>query len=127
MAEGFLREAGKDVLEAASAGSNPSGYVHPLAVKAMAEVGIDISEGTSKHLNEFLERDVETVVTVCGNADQACPAFPGQANRYHWGFYDPALAEGSEEEQMEVFRKVRDEIKMVFEAYARGRVDALRD
>ena len=85
MAEGFLRAAGESVLEAASAGSNPSGYVHPLAIKAMAEVGIDLADGRSKHLDEFLEREVETVVTVCGNADQVCPEFPGQARRYHWG------------------------------------------
>ena len=68
----------------------------------------------------FLDGDITTVITVCGNADQACPAFPGQVNRYHWGFDDPAHAQGSEEEIMEEFRNVRDRIRLVFEAYASG-------
>jgi arsenate reductase len=123
LAEGLLRAAAGDILEVASAGSKPAGYVHPLAIKAMHEVGIDISAHHSKHMNEFLEREVETVVTVCGNADQACPMFPGQLNRHHWGFDDPAHATGSEEEQLAVFRRVRDEIRRVFEAYAAGRRD----
>ncbi len=84
------------------------------------EIGIDISAHTSKHMNDFLDRDVRTVITVCGNADQACPMFPGQVNRYHWGFDDPAHATGGEDEQMAVFRRVRDEIVRVFEAYAAG-------
>jgi len=123
MAEGILRAASGDLLKVQSAGSNPAGYVHPLAIKALAEIGIDISAHHSKHMNEFLTQDVETVITVCGNADQACPMFPGQVNRYHWGFDDPAHATGSEDEQMEMFRRVRDEIRRVFEAYAAGRKD----
>lgn len=123
LAEGLLRAAAGDVLEVASAGSKPAGYVHPLAIKAMQESGIDISAHHSKHMNEFLEQEVETVITVCGNADQACPMFPGQTNRHHWGFDDPAHATGSEEEQFAVFRRVRDEIRRVFEAYAAGRRD----
>ena len=123
LAEGFLRAASGGVFQVASAGSKPAGYVHPLALKAMAEVGIDISQHTSKHLNEFLNQNVETVITVCGNADQACPMFPGQVNRHHWPFLDPAHATGTEEEQMQVFRTVRDEIRRVFEAYAAGRGD----
>lgn len=126
LAEGFLRAAAGDVLDVQSAGSKPAGYVHPMAIKVMQEVGIDISKHTSKHLNEFLNRKVETVITVCGNADQACPIFPGQANRHHWGFYDPAKAEGSEEEILKVFRQVRDEIKRVFEAYGAGRRDSAK-
>ena len=125
LAEGILRSAAGDLLEVASAGSKPAGYVHPLAIRAMAEIGIDISTHHSKHLDEFLHSNVETVITVCGNADQACPAFPGQIHRHHWGFDDPAHAKGSEEEQMAVFRRVRDEIRRVFEAYAAGRRDAL--
>jgi arsenate reductase len=121
LAEGILRAASGGVFDVASAGSKPAGYVHPLAIKAMQEIGIDISAHRSKHLNEFLDKSVETVITVCGNADQACPMFPGQVNRYHWGFDDPAHATGSEEEQMAVFRRVRDEIRRVFEAYAAGR------
>jgi arsenate reductase len=120
MAEGILRRAAGDLVEVASAGSRPAGYVHPLAIRALAEIGIDISAHTSKHMNDFLDREVRTVITVCGNADQACPMFPGQVNRHHWGFDDPAHATGSEEEQMAVFRRVRDEIARVFEAYAAG-------
>ncbi len=123
IAEGFLRAASRGAFEVASAGSKPAGYVHPLSIKAMAEVGIDLSAHTSKHMNEFLNRPVETVITVCGNADQACPIFPGQVNRYHWPFVDPAHAPGDEEEQMKVFREVRDQIRAVFEAYAAGRRD----
>ena len=86
----------------------------------MKEIGIDISSHASKHMNEFLDRRVDTVITVCGNADQACPMFPGQVNRYHWGFDDPAQAKGSEEEIYAEFRRVRDQIRLVFEAYAAG-------
>ncbi len=121
LAEGILRAAAGDLIEVASAGSKPAGYVHPFAIRAMQEIGIDISQHTSKHMNEFLKRPVETVITVCGNADQACPMFPGQVNRYHWGFDDPAHATGSESENLSVFRRVRDEIRCVFEAYAAGR------
>ena len=120
MAEGILRNAASELIEVASAGSNPSGYVHPKAVTALDEIGIDISSHTSKHMNDFLNQDIHTVITVCGNADQECPTYPGQFHRHHWGFEDPAHAEGSEDEVMEVFRKVRNEIKLVFEAYAAG-------
>jgi arsenate reductase len=123
LAEGILRAALGEQYQVASAGSKPAGYVHPLAIKAMSEIGLDISAHTSKHMNEFLSQDVETVITVCGNADQACPLFPGQLNRHHWGFDDPAHATGTEDEQMQVFRRVRDEIRRVFEAYAAGRKD----
>ncbi len=126
LAEGILRAALHGELCAASAGSKPAGYVHPLAITVMAEIGIDISQHHSKHLDEFLNQNVETVITVCGNADQACPMFPGQVNRHHWGFDDPAHATGSDEEKLAVFRRVRDEIRRVFEAYAAGRLDGLR-
>lgn len=120
MAEGILRHAAGDLFEVSSAGSKPAGYVHPKAIAALAELGIDIAHHTSKHMNDFLSRDVNTVITVCGNADQACPMFPGQVNRYHWGFSDPAHATGTEDEIMAEFRIVRDQIKLVFEAYAAG-------
>ena len=125
MAEGILRAVAGDILEVHSAGSNPAGYVHPKAIAALSEIGIDISAHTSKHMNEFLDRDIETVITVCGNADQACPVFPGQVNRHHWPFDDPAHVTGSEDEVMSQFRRVRDEIRRVFEAYAAGRRDDL--
>lgn len=125
MAEGILRAAAGDILDVHSAGSKPAGYVHPLSIRALAEIGIDISHHHSKHMDEFLAQQVETVITVCGNADQACPMFPGQLHRHHWGFDDPAHAPGDEEAQMQVFRRVRDEIKRVFDAYAAGRRDQL--
>jgi arsenate reductase len=125
MAEGILRAAAGDILEVRSAGSKPAGYVHPKAIEALKEIGIDISCHASKHMNEFLTRRIDTVITVCGNADQACPMFPGQVNRYHWGFEDPAHAQGTEEEIMNCFRTVRDQIKLVFEAYAAGYREAL--
>lgn len=126
LAEGILREALGVGWQVASAGSKPAGYVHPLAIKAMAEIGIDISGHRSKHLEEFLKAKVETVITVCGNADQVCPMFPGQVNRHHFPFEDPAHAPGTEEEQLAVFRRVRDEIRAVFQAYAAGRRDGDR-
>jgi arsenate reductase len=126
LAEGILRAVAKDQFRVASAGSKPAGYVHPLAIKALAEIGIDISAHTSKHMNEFLDQPVETVITVCGNADQACPVFPGQLNRHHWPFDDPAHATGTDDEKLAVFRRVRDEIRRVFEAYAAGRLDAAK-
>jgi arsenate reductase (thioredoxin) len=123
IAEGILRAAAGDALDVQSGGSKPAGFVHPLAIEVMKEIGIDISAHRSKHMNDFLKQPVETVITVCGNADQACPMFPGQVNRHHWDFDDPAHAPGTEEERLEVFRRARDEIKRVFEAYAAGRRD----
>jgi len=125
MAEGVLRTAVGDRLRVASAGSKPTGSVHPLAIKVMGEIGIDISAHSSKHLNEFLNQPIDTVITVCGKADQVCPMFPGQQNRHHFPFDDPAQATGSEPEQLAVFRLVRDEIRRVFEAYAAGRLDQM--
>ena len=123
MAEGILRAAAGDFLEVCSAGSQPAGHVHPQAIAALAEIGIDLSGHTSKHMNGFLDREVETVITVCGNADQACPVYPGQVNRHHWPFDDPAKSTGTPEEFAADFRRVRDEIRRVFEAYAQGRRD----
>jgi len=120
MAEGILRAAAGDLFEVHSAGSKPAGYVHPGAIGVMKEIGIDISGHTSKHMNEFLSRNIDSVITVCGKADQVCPMFPGQVNRYHWGFDDPAHATGTDAEILAEFRRVRDQIKMVFEAYAAG-------
>jgi arsenate reductase len=123
LAEGILRTAAGEDLNVQSAGSKPAGFVHPLAILVMKEIGVDISRHHSKHMNDFMNQPVETVITVCGNADQACPLFPGQLNRHHWGFDDPAHAIGTDDEKLKVFRRVRDEIKKVFEAYAAGRRD----
>lgn len=120
LAEGILRHKVGQFLDIHSAGSKPAGYVHPMAIRVMAEAGIDISGHTSKHMDDFLNRNIHTVITVCGNADQVCPVYPGQVKRYHWGFDDPAHATGTEEEILAEFRRVRDEIRRVFEAYAAG-------
>jgi arsenate reductase (thioredoxin) len=120
LAEAILRRAAGDVVEVASAGSKPAGYVHPEALAVLKEIGIDASAHHSKHLSEFLGRQVHTVITVCGNADQVCPVFPGQVVRHHWGFSDPAHATGTPEEIRAEFRRVRDQIRLVFEAYAAG-------
>ena len=122
MAEGWARASAAqlsdpDAFSFSSAGLEAHG-LNPRAVAVMAQNGIDISAHTSKHLDEFLQREVHTVITVCGNADQACPIFPGQAEKHHWPFDDPAKATGIEEEIRAVFRRVRDEIRAKFEAYA---------
>ena len=126
LAEGILRLVAGDIVEVASAGSKPAGYVHPLALEVMREIDVDISTHRSKPLTDFLDRNVETVITVCGHADQACPIFPAQVNRHHWPFEDPAHATGTEAEKIAVFRRVRDEIRRVFSAYGEGRRDAIK-
>lgn len=126
MAEAILRAAAGDLMDVHSAGSNPAGYVHPKAIQVLKEIGIDISHHTSKPMKDFLNRNVATVITVCGNADQACPMFPGQVNRYHWGFEDPAHVRGTEQEMDVAFRRARDQIRLVFEAYAAGYREALQ-
>lgn len=120
MAEAFLRAAAGDILDAASAGSDPAGFVHPQAVEVMREAGFDLSAARSKHLSEFLDAGVTAVVTVCGRAEQACPVFPGSPRRYHFPFEDPAAFDGAPEERAAVFRRVRDQIRAVFEAFAAG-------
>lgn len=126
LAEAVLRAEAGDLVEVASAGSKPAGFVHPESIAVLAELGIDASGHRSKHLSEFLARPVHTVITVCGNADQACPVFPGQVRRHHWPFPDPAHATGTPAEVREAFRRVRDDIRRVFGAYAAGLRDGLR-
>lgn len=123
MAEGLLRHFAGDLLDIHSAGSEPAGYVHSKAIEVMKEINIDISAHTSKHLNEFLTENITTVITVCGNADQACPMFPGKPTKIHWPFDDPAKAEGTESSILEEFRRIRDEIRTVVSAYAQGLKD----
>lgn len=109
MAEGFLRAFGGNGFDAYSAGTRPS-TLNPLAVRVMREVGIDISGQCSKDVSEFIDQQFALVVTVCDNAREHCPYFAGAAHREHWRFHDPAEAIGTEEERLEVFRRVRDEI-----------------
>jgi arsenate reductase len=110
MAEGLLRVLADDRFEVFSAGSKPS-TVNPLAIAAMDEHGIDIRSPRSKHLNEYLAQPFDYVITVCDNAAETCPLFPGPARRIHWSFPDPAAVEGSEAERLASFRQVRDAIE----------------
>jgi arsenate reductase len=109
MAEGFLRAYGGEAFEAHSAGTMPSS-VNPLAVEVMREVGIDISGQRSKNVTEYLGQHFPVVITVCNNAKEHCPIFPGPCLREHWPFDDPAETTGSVEDRRKVFRRVRDEI-----------------
>ena len=111
MAEWLWNELGGDAWRAESAGSKPAGYVHPLAVKAMMEIDQNLASARSKHVDEFLSQSIDLAVTVCDSAKEACPSMPGVNETLHWPFDDPADAEGTEAEQLVVFRRVRDEIK----------------
>jgi arsenate reductase len=110
MAEGFLRALAGDRFEVASAGTEAT-RVHPLAVRAMREVGIDISGQTSKTVEQLMDRPWDYVITVCDAATEACPVFPKRSTRLHWSFPDPSQATGTEDERLALFRRVRDEIK----------------
>ena len=110
MAEGLLRHASTDRMEVASAGTDPVG-LNPGAVAVMAELGIDISAQQSKHVETLSGRLFDYAVTVCDHAREVCPVFPGETKQLHWSFDDPARAEGTEEERLVVFRRVRDEIR----------------
>jgi arsenate reductase len=114
MAEGFLKSFDTELI-VYSAGTKPSGQVHPLAVKVMAESGVDISEHFTKDVNQFSHKSFDYVITVCDNAKDECPVFLGAVNnRLHIGFEDPANAAGTEIEKLAAFRKIRDEIKTEF-------------
>jgi arsenate reductase len=117
MAEGLLRAALGDRFEIYSAGSKPS-HVRPEAIAVMRETGIDISGHRSKHLNEYLDTEFRYVITVCDNAAETCPVFPGPAERIHWSFEDPAAVEGDEETRLSAFRRIRDQIAERVRAFA---------
>jgi len=110
MAEGLLRHDGGDRYEVFSAGTRPSS-VRPEAIAVLAELGIDISGHRSKSVDEFIGQPLDLVITVCDNAREACPVFPGRTRRLHWPFEDPAQTQGSEEERKAAFRRVRDQIR----------------
>lgn len=116
IAEGTLRAIAGDSYEVYSAGTRPAEFVHPLAVKVMSEVGIDISGQRPKLVNELLDLRFHRVITVCDNAKEQCPFFPG-AERIHWPFDDPALATGTYEEKLKVFRRARHEIRTRLELW----------
>ena len=111
MAEGLVNHYLSEEWRAYSAGTDPAGYVHPLAVRVMSELDIDISRQRSKSTDEFRERKLDSVVTVCDDAAQNCPVWLGSGRKVHIGFEDPARATGSDEERLAVFRRVRDEIR----------------
>jgi arsenate reductase (thioredoxin) len=110
MAEGLFRHLAGSTYKSHSAGTHPS-TVNPLAINVMSEIGIDISHHRSKSINEFLGKPFDLVITVCDNAKESCPFFPGATKRLHWPFDDPAEAVGPEAERMKVFERVRDEIQ----------------
>ena len=117
MAEGLLRNDAGNRFEVASAGVEPT-QVRPLAIKAMDEIGIDISSRRSKSVDEFNGQNFDYVITVCDNANQQCPMFPGTTKRIHWSIEDPATAVGIEEDQLQVFQRVRDELREKLREFA---------
>lgn len=117
MAEALWESLGDGNWKSESAGSKPSGYVHPLAIQVMHELDIDIQTNVSKSLEQFTDQPFDLVVTVCDNAKEACPVFPGATQTLHWPFDDPADATGTDEEQLAVFRRVRDEIKDTIQSF----------
>ena len=125
IAEALLRHHAGDRFEAFSAGTEP-GSLHPLAVRAMAEIGIDISEQRSKSVDGFVGQQFDFVITVCDQARETCPIFPGAASQLHWGFPDPAAVPGSEEERLDAFRRVRDKIAARVRGFISGEVGGQR-
>ena len=114
MAEGLLRYLGGEQFEAYSAGTEAT-LVRPLAIRAMAEIGMDITEQSSKTLDRYLSEPFDEVITVCDAAAEVCPIFPGAKRQLHWSFPDPSQAKGSEQEQLAVYRSVRDAIRIRIE------------
>lgn len=122
MVEGFLKSY-DDTIEVLSAGTEPSSQVHPLAIKVMAEVGIDISQNQPKNVEQFVGQNFDYLISVCADANLNCPIFKGKVdNRWHIGFDDPALAKGTDEEIIAVFRRIRDEISEGFSSFYKSLV-----
>ncbi len=118
MAEGLLRHLAGDRLEVYSAGSKPS-RVNPFAIEAMQRRGIDINGQRSKHLSKYLDQPFDYVITVCDQAAETCPIFPGRAHCIHWSFSDPAAVEGSDEEILAAFEQIRDELEAKLAAWTK--------
>lgn len=117
MAEGLWRTLGGDRWDVESAGSHPALYIQPLAAVAMREIGIDVTMQRSKHVGEFAGTPFDLVITLCDNAREACPEFPGAKAVQHWPFEDPTFAAGTQEERLEAFRKTRDAIRERIKRY----------
>lgn len=126
MAEGLLRWLGKDDFVVFSAGTEPRG-LHPLAIEALADVGVDISQQRSKHLSELRDQQFDYIITVCDNARDSCPTLPGDGTRIHWSYPDPAAAEGDTEAQRQAFRKVRAELSERLRLWVLTQRNLLRD
>jgi arsenate reductase len=116
MAEGLMREMGGNNFEVASAGISPT-QVRSEAIEVMKEIGVDISQHFSKDVDRFVAENFDYVITVCDNANEHCPVFPGQAKRIHWSFADPAQVEGDEATKLTAFRTIRDQIKGRIETF----------
>jgi len=125
MAEGLLRHLGGTRYEVFSAGTKPAG-VNPLAIEAMREVGIDISTQRSKSVAEFAGQEFAAVITVCDNAAEECPIFPGAPQRAHWSLPDPAAVSGTEQEKLGAFRRVREELERRIQAFVNSVVIGAR-
>jgi arsenate reductase len=110
MAEGILRQAAGDRFDVESAGVDPS-HVRSEAIEVMGEIGIDISGQRSKSVNEFVRQEFDFIITVCDNARESCPVFPGKAQRIHWSLDDPAAVVGDNETRLSAFRSIRDQIE----------------
>ena len=121
IAEALLRHRAGDQFEVQSAGARPEDIVHPLAVEVLAELGIDITGARPKHLEELLGRKFDFIITLCDNARDMCPVFPGQPVSEHWNLVDPAAAEGTREERLDAFRRARDEIIAKIDRFAESR------
>lgn len=127
MAQAFLQSFDK-AIKVFSAGTEPANMVNPFAIQVMKEVGIDISHNTPKHVDQYLGEEWEYVITVCGGANETCPAFIGKVkHRWHIGFDDPSYAVGSEEFIWSEFRRVRDEIREAFLSFYRSQVQGIHE
>lgn len=126
MAEGLLRILGSKDWKVQSGGIFPS-FVHPLAIRAMEEIGIDISKQTSKSIDRFVKKKFNYIITLCDDAAQFCPNFPGAGERYHWSFEDPAAVSGTAEERLAVFRKIRDKLKIKIEELLKSETSDVPD
>lgn len=124
IAEAWWRKLGGDKWDAYSAGSNPTGFVHPMAVDVMREEGIDISSQSSKHVDKFIDQSFDLVVTVCGGARESCPHLPGAKTVEHWPFDDPGAMGGDDTMIRSEFRRVRSELEQAVRRYLQRRASS---
>jgi arsenate reductase len=123
MAEGLLRQLTAGQMDVASAGTEP-GHVHPLAVRAMQEIGIDISQARSKSVDAFVDQHFDYVITLCDQARESCPVFPGDPDRIHWSFPDPSAVEGDDAQRYQAFARVRTELVLRLRTWVQSPLSA---